>query len=49
MEEIKEIKEFLGHIQPKIGEAAFDEIWETVKRLEKKIKKVKKVAHIPNL
>jgi len=38
MEEIEEIKEFLGHIQLRVGEAAFEEIWQTVLNLEEKIK-----------
>jgi len=37
MEEIEEIKEFLGHIQPKVGENAFAAIWETVEALEIKL------------
>jgi len=42
MEEIEGIKFFLGHIQGRVGEAAFAEIWQTVLTLEKKIKKFKK-------
>ena len=38
MKEIEEIKFFLGHIQGRVGEAAFVEIWETVLTLEKKWK-----------
>jgi len=41
MEEIEEIKSFLEHIQGRVGEAAFAEIWETVLTLEKKVKKKK--------
>ena len=39
MEEIEEIKEFLGHIQPRVGEAAFAQIWKTVERLENRLNK----------
>ena len=39
MKEIKEIKYFLWHIQPRIGESAFDQIWETVEILENRLKK----------
>lgn len=42
MEEIKELIEFLGHIQPKIGESAFDSIWNTVEELNSKIQKLNK-------
>ena len=38
MEEIEEIKEFLGHIQSRVGKASFEEIWQTVLNLEEKIK-----------
>jgi len=34
MKEIKEIKSFLKHIQPTIGNYAFNEIWQTVETLE---------------
>lgn len=39
IEEIEEIKEFLGHIQPRVGEAAFAQIWKTVERLENRLNK----------
>ena len=37
MKEIEEIKEFLGHIEPKVGVAAFAQIWATVELLENKV------------
>ncbi len=37
MNDVDEIKEFLGHIQPKIGEAAFNEIWAVVDELERNL------------
>lgn len=37
MEEIKEIKSFLEHIQPRVGKHAFNEIWQKAKALEEKL------------
>ena len=39
MEEIQEIKQFLAHIQPRVGENAFDHVWQTVEELEQKLVK----------
>jgi len=36
LEALMEVKEFLGHIQPKVGEAAFDEIWDITEEAIKK-------------
>ena len=43
MEEIKEIKSFLEHIQPTVGKYAFNEIWQTVKTLEEKLDSKKNI------
>ena len=40
-EDIKEIIEFLEHIDGRVGQAAHDTICETVERLESKIKALK--------
>lgn len=39
MEEIQEIKQFLEHIQPRVGENAFYHVWQTVEELEEKLVK----------
>lgn len=44
MEEIEEIKEFLGHIQPRVGRAAFAQIWKTVERLDNRLKKAGSIS-----
>lgn len=41
MEELEEIQEFLGHIHPKVGEQAFNEIWSCTERLKKKLNQLK--------
>lgn len=52
-ENIQEVREFLGHIEPKIGEAAFTEINLTVDALEtqlqeerEKVKRLKEMKGI---
>jgi len=47
--DIEEIIEFLEHIQPKIGFAAFDEIYQTAENLQKKIKQIKNNVDLHNV
>lgn len=37
MEAIQEIKQFLEHIEPRVGENAFTHVWQTVEEVESQL------------